>query len=529
MKHSVLIVEDEKPARDVFRRMVEASEQLEVVGEAENGKQGFAMIAELRPDFVVMDITMPVLSGIDLLKELKAASVELPRTVILSCHQDFHYAQQAIHLGASGYLLKDDCMADVGLLARTLAGLIPDIVHSKEAARNRIELERKLRTHDVSLSRNAFLEAVRRTEGEWRDYLSSIGFPRGMPVHALVVVEYDRKSLRFAEVGEELESELHIWQFAGVNVLQELLSQHGFAKAVSVDGSRFVAVCAMKQEPAGIVETISRAFLTFLKINVFVRYEVLCHSMAGSQQIARRLCGEELLFFYDALQTVRPTDPSARPYPPMPKDKADDWTKTLRDAWIDDPVDTGPFDAFRGEAHANRWQPDDVRNVYIEALLGYKLLHNELARESGIHSMLVKGIQECRTLRQIELWLADRQAERRQARFASSSTDKHITRILDIVNADLTRHYSLQELADSVGYSPPYLSQAFKKTVGMTFSQYVMNQRIRRAKQLLASTDLKTFEVASEVGLDNYRHFNKIFKRMTGMNPSEFRAQIKRR
>ncbi|AIQ19214.1 hypothetical protein H70357_22750 [Paenibacillus sp. FSL H7-0357] len=63
----------------------------------------------------------------------------------------------------------------------------------------------------------------------------------------------------------------------------------------------------------------------------------------------------------------------------------------------------------------------------------------------------------------------------------------------------------------------------FKKTVGESFIQYLTRLRIERAKLLLLTSDQKTFEIAEAIGFENYRSFNRIFKKETGFSPSDFR------
>lgn len=158
-------------------------------------------------------------------------------------------------------------------------------------------------------------------------------------------------------------------------------------------------------------------------------------------------------------------------------------------------------------------------------MFGIKLIDNEFSRQSGINQALLKEINSCQTLYQINEWLSDLMNGRQRAKHPLTGSDKIVSHIVEIVNSDLTRHYSLEEMANIVGYSPPYLSQVFKKAVGQTFTNYLMNLRIHRAKHLLLTTDLKTFEISDQVGLENYRHFNKIFKRIVGMNPTKYRSQ----
>jgi DNA-binding NarL/FixJ family response regulator len=102
----VLIVDDHPVVREGFRSMVASNQAIEIIGEASDGLEAVAKVAELEPDVVLMDIAMPTLDGIEATRRIKA---ERPATVVimLTIHRDDAYVVDAIRAGASGYLLKD--------------------------------------------------------------------------------------------------------------------------------------------------------------------------------------------------------------------------------------------------------------------------------------------------------------------------------------------------------------------------------------------------------------------------------------
>src|ERR1043166_1265552 len=106
MKHiTVLLAEDHMVVREGFRKLLEAEPDLEVVGEAQTGRQAVEMASKLRPDVVVMDIAMPLLNGLEATRQI-LKSVPGTKVVILSAHSDDAYIERATELGAVGFLLK---------------------------------------------------------------------------------------------------------------------------------------------------------------------------------------------------------------------------------------------------------------------------------------------------------------------------------------------------------------------------------------------------------------------------------------
>jgi len=102
----VLIADDHSLFRQGIRRLLEAAGDLEVVGEAATGEEAIRMVEELAPDVVLLDVSMPGLSGIDAAGVIKTTS---PRTrvIIVTVHTDEEFLFEAIKAGAMGYLLKD--------------------------------------------------------------------------------------------------------------------------------------------------------------------------------------------------------------------------------------------------------------------------------------------------------------------------------------------------------------------------------------------------------------------------------------
>ncbi|MFC8508502.1 response regulator [Streptomyces sp. NPDC057411] len=102
----VLIVDDQMMVREGFSVLLNAMPDIEVVGEAVNGREAVAQVAALRPDVVLMDIRMPELNGIDATREIVAADADAKVLVLTTFDLD-EYVYQALRAGASGFLLKD--------------------------------------------------------------------------------------------------------------------------------------------------------------------------------------------------------------------------------------------------------------------------------------------------------------------------------------------------------------------------------------------------------------------------------------
>jgi DNA-binding NarL/FixJ family response regulator len=116
----ILLADDHAVVRQGFRMILSAHADLEIVGEAGNGREAVELAAALRPDVVVMDVTMPELNGIEATRRLTAENPHI-RVVALSMHKDSVYVREILRAGARGYLLKDSVADDLVAAVRAVA------------------------------------------------------------------------------------------------------------------------------------------------------------------------------------------------------------------------------------------------------------------------------------------------------------------------------------------------------------------------------------------------------------------------
>jgi DNA-binding NarL/FixJ family response regulator len=108
----ILLADDHAVVRQGFKMILDAQADMEIVGEAANGREAVDLAEQLHPDVVVMDVAMPELNGIEATRRL-ASSVPHARVVALSMHKDSVYVREILRAGARGYLLKDSGAADL--------------------------------------------------------------------------------------------------------------------------------------------------------------------------------------------------------------------------------------------------------------------------------------------------------------------------------------------------------------------------------------------------------------------------------
>lgn len=161
-----------------------------------------------------------------------------------------------------------------------------------------------------------------------------------------------------------------------------------------------------------------------------------------------------------------------------------------------------------------------LRDIPVVVLTGKTLTEAEMQRlNQGVRNIITKGVLTPEeTLARLEAALSRRSALSRQAR---QLVRRAVAFIQQHYASDLTR----QDIARHVGLSEDYLSACFREELGLTPIAYLNRYRIKRAKELLRQTDWPIAEIARQVGFTSLSYFSRLFRRETGMAPSEYRRR----
>lgn len=129
-KKQIVIVEDHTILRAGLKALLMSNPEFEIVGEADNGRDAIRKVVEVKPDLVIMDLSMPGMNGMDAIKEIKDRMPEV-KTLVLTVHSEEEYVMASLQAGANGYVLKDATQNELLVAAeRVLSGktyLSPDI------------------------------------------------------------------------------------------------------------------------------------------------------------------------------------------------------------------------------------------------------------------------------------------------------------------------------------------------------------------------------------------------------------------
>ncbi len=148
------------------------------------------------------------------------------------------------------------------------------------------------------------------------------------------------------------------------------------------------------------------------------------------------------------------------------------------------------------------------------------------AMEYGVRCYLLKPIDE----RILIQYLADIRGRLENERASqgipeTEDTADAVMKVRQYAGAHYRENLSLHDVAEKLSFNPAYLGRVFKRSEGITFSEYLNRIRVEKAKLLLESGRDRVFEIATAVGYQDESYFNRVFKRIEGITPSEFREK----
>ena len=540
--YRVMIVDDEPLILAGIASLLDWNEYgCEISGKAANGQQALKLMEEQKPDIVITDIKMPGMDGIGFMKAVKERGWDDVIFILLTNLEEFSLARQALSLGAVEYLVKmeltEEKLADSLKLAmerremkrKAEAAGTAVTVSREEAVRGYIE---KLLTDGGTFSGGASSgnasEASAQNQGEGYDsclrrpVLAIISFNYGYEGFSSDFTREDQKKvISFAEniieqmvkgyfdhsclVRRELNSLVLVMSTDGIEDYREQIRSLG-EKIISVVKDYFevsvsVAVSSRKESlgefGALLYEAMSATNHYFYhSLDPVVFYSEECETSA------RHTGSFHIGFLKKDLSQAVALNDSGRL-----EEILDQVACLLREH---NPSRQQAVDAcanlyfFLSSFFEDGEEPDFPYEVNIMEKLGRLGTLGQIIQWINWFKEAVSGILERRR-------------------------DTRVDKIAEMVREYVMEHYkeriTLGQAAEALNISQGYLSTAFKKQSGESFTNYVSAIKIEKAKELIASHQYMMYEVSDLLGFDTPFYFSKVFKKVTGMSPKEYEAQ----
>jgi two-component system response regulator YesN len=524
----IILVDDEPWAREHIKRHIPLKEWgFSLIAEASNGEEALRLCETARPKIALIDITMPVMDGLKLLKLLRERHPEI-RCIMLTAHREFGFAQQAIQYGATGYILKaPDNMADV---RAALDKATDELERETQIQQNETSHRALVQNYQYPLRRDflkQLLAGVLRQTDEIAERGNSMGMRLDAASYALILWRADRLD-KLRESYKE--KDLGLLEFSMLEVVRECLNDQSEQPFELLPVS-FGCFCLLLKGSIRLDQTresyqtlirrlhliISKPLKHYLNLSLAVAAGIPFASLETmKEQYVQAVQLLEHRFYQNEPWPVFSS--SVVPFQDLPNRLWDDLTERWRscvEAEQDEQL--ASFLSFtENTLRDHKPTPGKVLNWLSNLQL--HILSGKPA------DWPVFGLEPCLTdeLVLLETWYRHKQ----RGRHTSPVVERpEIARAKAYIREHLDRELSLERIAEHVQISPSYLGQLFKKETGSTVFEYLNEQRIDLAKQYLISGEYRNYELALKVGCPNYSYFSTLFKKLTGMSPSEFKRQ----
>ncbi|GKX65026.1 response regulator [Inconstantimicrobium mannanitabidum] len=500
---NIIIVDDDKLIRAGMRKIIErAGTEFIVVGEASNGAIALDMIIKNPPDVIITDIKMPVMDGIELIKQLKSYGIK-SKIIALSGFDEYKFVRETLKNGASDYLLKPVNNQDfITMLQDIKRSIEKEVIDSKQ-------YEKSIKMSNNIIQTNALLQIISGKVSENDSDKNLIG---NIDVSDFQMVVVSTKIL------QDKSSTIKMYIEANSN------NFYDFAMMCEYENENEVIIVYSNQYEEVILKILDSLVLN----NREIIYSI--QSVDNDIQRAYKICCEKLLdgFYGDA-------NVNLNSYSTVDKQLIEEMLDKLVAAIeLSDKTKFGDeFQALIKFGRDNKIKPEMFKNALIKLIDLAKFKIEDFSNVYDDKEAEGISIKEyIRYAKQIECAKAyilnyfhdvfDKIKVLRDSR-----SERMIEFVKEYIRENYNKDISLTEVAGKVYLNPNYFSDLFKRKVGKNFLDYLLELRIEISKELLKKPGIKVYEVANEVGYKEHASFNRAFKRIVGISPKEYMNLIK--
>ncbi|WP_270168963.1 response regulator [Paenibacillus sp. SYP-B4298] len=517
--YKVLIVDDELYVRKGLIGLIDWQRMpYELCGEAEDGQQALAMIEQLRPELVIVDIRMPVMDGLELIRQVKAAERHQPLFIIVSGYHDFSYAQQALRYDVTDYILKPvderELAATLKKAATTLNRLnLSQLANEQQLAESVIETLLQATPSDPVMMQIA--KALELDPHCPYSYVI-VEVQDGLPHGTVDYLPLLRQALGRCLHKEALHPPIHVRAYNQYGLLLpasssllpgshgEHLAYSAMQKALERETQEAVVLFAGRTVPS-----LSRVAESFNSANECLKYRFA----AGMERVV--LAADMLerpLYYFDVEEELH-----RRLLVEIEEQRRDDYLVTIHSL----------FSSF---SHLH-FAPSAVSNTITRSLVAImnaiRLLQGN-EEELSLLGDLLDWQDRYRNVHQLQeayIRLVDEAAA-----YIAGKRNEHskgsIDKVKKYIDAHYTENITLKSIAATFYMNSIYLGQLFRKTYGSYFNEYVLSLRIEEAKRLLRQTDMRIYEIAEQVGFQSADYFATQFEKLERMTPTDYRNRM---
>lgn len=495
----VMIVEDVDIIRDDIKRLLEWQEHgYQVVTEARNGEAGLAMFRKHMPDIVITDIRMPVMTGLEMIQEIQKISMDT-QFILLTDYGEFEYAKKALDLEVHSYMLKYELDGDILL---------------RELEKERVIIEKQQNISRMTKSEN-LKDYLIHGKTETDDSQSFFGWHGRSTLMVVEAKGFNRKTSElYSCLRKRLSRETQDYEFEYIEMApQEHVLFLKVAESMSqLNEFNFIRIFvnhlqAQFKDAHGVETSVAVGSHIYGSADI-----------TGEYRKTKRLLQQKVFYSKSCILDSPSPEPTT-----VQKEEIGLMLRSIKSNIQDLRTDelrsqiTLLFTGLLRTVKCTELLENCVREIT------YAIASRSVQGKTDNLSEVLDEIMDCARIYNVYVLteLFEKAIEMLDMDIGSKYS-KRVNMIIKYVAEHYHEDVSLYDLSKELDLSVIYISQLFKKEMGITFTAYLTRLRVEKAIQLLETGHYKVYEVSRMVGYQTVQYFSNIFKKETGRKPGDF-------
>lgn len=547
--YRILLVDDEPLILAGIASMMKWEDyNCTVVGKATNGNQALEKMKEIQPDIVITDIKMPAMNGLDFMEKCREQGYQA-EFLLLTNLEEFSLAQKALRLGALDYLVKIEITPEV--LGESLKKAV-SVCREKKAMEEHVVVQEVLQRNAEETTRAFFTEIMEKRKGEcgelqkkWRADVESLGLEE-LYVNPVLwwIRPYKQEEHIFQKTEESAQKETMEYASSLLKQFMDRISD--VYCIINWERRGFLVVFPKEKMPGNLKNAgkkILHIFRDYFGMQALVAVSTPANNIwDGIRDAADEIRDMEEYYYYHSQCSVlyagdfeqnelqdRHSRHNVFDISFLKKDLKQ--ALMVQDRQKVEQVFSEVAELFSEYKPAKEQVIDACMNLYYFFFDYAESGKKDEAKEFPYPSEIVERLGQCFTLEENVSWLKDLGrwiSSTMETLEGGSKTEQLVNAAKKYVQKNYKEKLTLAMISSDIGISQGYLSSVFKKTTGSNLNDYVNHVKIEKAKDLLGMHEYMMYEISDMLGFENPYYFSKVFKRITGMTPSDYETMRKR-
>lgn len=526
MAYRMIIADDEKMLIQLIKKLGKFRKlDIEIVDECCDGEQAYLSILKHRPDFVLTDIQMPIFDGLEVIEKVQRDIPDM-LFVLISGFRYFDYARSAIQLNVVDYLLKP-------VIEDQLNALLVRLCRLTDERRKQKQENESLQSLRASMDRkktNEFWKMIlseETTQLQDGSLKEQFGIEFKYPCFRMLVLNYSLSQL--SETG----------RFSFSDKLNEIAGSafDGRVKHYCYEwDNQYAVLLNFAQEQLGVVRTATSIFFygckdlheIFGDFRMTLGLSDVHQNVAQLGQVAEEAQAASWGWLYFNGDQIIRYDQVRK----MPHITTEELFSVSQIQRLKDCIRYLKKEELKEVFAEIKYELGKLDYVYpADVGRSYNAICRQLSNEA-VESCRENLLQRCsdalkRAWNPAQMFenafLVFKNYIEEQMEVLARESRNPVKRAKEYICQNYQQSLSLEIVADAVGVSNAYLSRVFKEISGIGFNEYLTNVRMDKSKELLAETDLSIRDIAFQIGYSNEKYYSKLFKKLFGIKPTEYR------